>query len=186
MKHRLRVGVFGGSFDPPHFGHLFAAVYALKAYDLDRIWFVPAFHHRFGKNLTPYKHRKKMLSLLVRGFNPLFAIKDIDQAIENPGKSILTLNTLQTMFPKHVFKCVVGSDLKLQTKKWFQASKIEKRFGFLWVPRGPSKNNQMYIPNIQSSDIRHRFLKKPKRPIKPNAPLPPSVLEYIKAHHLYT
>lgn len=63
QKSAHLLGVFGGSFDPPHLAHVMLAAYVLAAYPLDRLLVAPTFRHPLGKQLTDYEHRVKMCEL---------------------------------------------------------------------------------------------------------------------------
>ena len=90
-----RLGIFGGSFDPIHAGHLHAARSALAAFDLDRVVFVPAREppHKPGRELVSGGDRIEMLRLAIAG-EPRFAVHGIE--LERPGPSF-TIDTVRTL-----------------------------------------------------------------------------------------
>lgn len=177
----MRIGVFGGSFNPPHYGHLLAAVYALKAYDLDQLWFVPAFEHAFGKSLVAFSHRQKMVQLLIEGLGPRFKVKSIEKTIKNPGKSWLTLQALQNKYPSYRFQWIIGSDLETDTRRWYNVKELKKKYGFLVVPRGSKHSAPFFIPDVRSMDIRRRI----RRGQGLESLTPKSVQSYILQHRLF-
>ncbi|MGH8005206.1 MAG: nicotinate-nicotinamide nucleotide adenylyltransferase, partial [Limisphaerales bacterium] len=68
-KARRKIGLLGGTFDPPHLAHLVLAQTALDELKLDEVWFIPAFlpPHKRGEKVSPFRHRLQMLRLAVRG-----------------------------------------------------------------------------------------------------------------------
>ena len=90
-----RLGIFGGSFDPVHAGHLHAARSAMKAFDLDRVVFVPAREppHKPGRELVSGAARIEMLRLAIAG-EPRFAVHGIE--LERPGPSF-TIDTVREL-----------------------------------------------------------------------------------------
>jgi nicotinate-nucleotide adenylyltransferase len=151
------IGVFGGSFDPPHLGHLLAAVYALKVFELDEVWFVPAHRHAFHKTMSPFEKRVRMLRKLIEHLGPRFKVSTVERDIRSDGKMLNTLLALRKKH-KHVhFSLVIGSDILKQRKKWYRFGEIEKRFMVLVVPRGTSLRGGIAIPEVSSSEIRQRL-----------------------------
>ncbi|MEZ4820823.1 MAG: hypothetical protein R3A45_13425, partial [Bdellovibrionota bacterium] len=134
-------------------GHLLAATYALKTFNLDEIWFAPVFHHPFGKQSIPFEHRLRMCELLVTELNPPFRVTDIEKDLAFDGKTYFTLQHLKKKYPEHVFSLVIGSDLEKQVKTWNHYAELEKEFAIYYVPRG-EKDNPTSIPNISSTNIR--------------------------------
>jgi nicotinate-nucleotide adenylyltransferase len=90
-----RVGVFGGTFDPPHIGHLALAAWARDALGLDRVLFIPAGQppHKRGRRLSPARHRLAMTRLAVRG-NPAFRVSTWELERRRPSFTIDTLEHL--------------------------------------------------------------------------------------------
>ncbi len=153
-NRKKRVGIFGGSFNPPHLGHLLAAVYALKMFELDEIWFTPAYQHAFKKHLAPFSQRYRMLKQLIQGFTSKCRISNIEARIKNDGKMLHTIVALKKRWPRYRFFLVIGSDLTTETKRWYRFSEIQNKFGVLTVPRMKSKSRRIAIPNISSTKIR--------------------------------
>jgi nicotinate-nucleotide adenylyltransferase len=160
MSKRRWIGVFGGSFNPPHLGHLLAAVYALKVFELDEIWFVPTYRHAFGKELWPFEDRMEMCERLISGLGPKFKVNPIEKTIRSDGKMLKTLEALSRKQKNCAFSLVIGSDILKQAKKWHRFDQIRDRFMVLVVPRGAKGNSKLAIPDINSSEIRRRWSRK--------------------------
>jgi nicotinate-nucleotide adenylyltransferase len=149
----MKIGFFGGSFNPPHLGHLLAATYALKTFNLDQIWFAPVYKHPFGKHSIPYAHRLHMCRLLVAEFSPPFLVTDIESKLDHDGKTYQTLRALKTQNPNDTFSLIIGSDLEKQLKTWNHYEELSQEFDIHLVPRG-DKSHPASIPNISSTNIR--------------------------------
>jgi nicotinate-nucleotide adenylyltransferase len=149
----MKIGFFGGSFNPPHLGHLLAATYALKVHKLDEVWIAPVFHHPFAKEMIDFDHRLAMCNLLVEKITPPFRVIDIEKNLNQGGKTIHTLRKLKIDHPNDEFILIIGSDLKEQIKTWNDAEDLQKEFKIVVVPRG-LENDPTSIPNISSTNIR--------------------------------
>ncbi len=149
----MRIGFFGGSFNPPHLGHLLAATYALKVHGLDEVWLAPVYHHPFAKEMIDFDHRLKMCNILVENLTPPFRVTDVEKRLNHEGKTVHTLRQLKTDHPKDEFVLIIGSDLKEQIKTWSESESLQKEFKVVIVPRG-LQDDPTSIPNISSTNIR--------------------------------
>lgn len=108
----MKIGIFGGTFDPVHIGHLILAQTALEQLRLDEIWFVPVYlpPHKLQSGLADAPTRLKLLQLAVKS-NPQFRVNDVE--IRRGGKSYTfdTLNALKEQFPDNHFYLLIGEDL---------------------------------------------------------------------------
>lgn len=106
----MRVGIFGGTFDPPHFGHLRAAEIARQVLNLDRILFMVSYvpPHKNPENISPAPHRLKMTNLAVED-NPLFEASsfEIERKI---SYTIDSIRWLKKDFPSYELILLVGED----------------------------------------------------------------------------
>src|SRR5262245_53685999 len=93
----MQVGIFGGSFDPPHVGHVLGAAYALVTGEIERVIVVPTFAHPFAKELCSFSHR---LRLCDRAFEHLDGV-DVSAVEANLATPSLTLRTLQHLHQEH-------------------------------------------------------------------------------------
>src|SRR5262245_40434030 len=108
----MRIGVFGGTFDPVHYGHLILAEQCREQGRLDQVWFLPAPWppHKDVEALTRYEQRLEMLQLALAG-NPALAINEIEREREGPSYTVDTLAELHRRHPEHDFFLLVGSDM---------------------------------------------------------------------------
>ena len=122
----MRVGVLGGTFDPPHLGHLILAQEAHQALGLAQVLFVPAGEpwRKAGRELSPREHRLAMTRLAVTG-NPLFAASTIE--VDRPGPSYTadTLAELRAQFgPQAEFFFIMGADSLADFPHWHEPLRI--------------------------------------------------------------
>ena len=107
----MRIGVFGGAFDPVHFGHLILAEQAREQARLDQVWFVPAARHPFKAETTaaPFDRRVEMLRLAIAGHDA-FRVDEIEK--NRPGLSYTadTLDELKRQHPDDELFLLIGSD----------------------------------------------------------------------------
>lgn len=162
-----RVGIFGGTFNPVHYGHLIAAQTVGVEIKLDETIFVPCAHppHKTERELAPAKDRLAMIRLAIRG-NPFFGVSDFE--IKKGGKSysIDTVRHFRGLYPKGTkFYFIVGTDAAESLDTWKNIDKLIKMVKFVGVNRPGYKPRvrhsikfkSMEIPGmeISSSFIRH-------------------------------
>jgi len=115
----VRLGIFGGSFDPVHLGHLLLAEYCREAVGLDRVWFVPAAQppHKQTRELSPAEHRVEMLKLAIAGHQP-FEVSLVE--IERGGVSYTweTLHALKQERPHDELFLLIGADTLIDLPNW--------------------------------------------------------------------
>jgi nicotinate-nucleotide adenylyltransferase len=162
-----RIGIFGGTFNPVHYGHLIAAQTVGVALRLNQTIFVPCAQppHKTERELAPARDRLAMVRLAIRN-NPFFAVSDFE--IKKGGKSysIDTVKFFRSAYPKTTkFFFIVGTDAAEQLNTWKNIDQLVKMTEFVGVnrPGHPPKVRHsikfksMAIPGmeISSSYIRH-------------------------------
>src|SRR5690606_27840174 len=107
----VRVGILGGTFDPPHIGHLILGEYAADALGLSRLLYMPAADppHKRNKPKTPIQHRLAMLHLALAD-NPRFEISRVDVERTGPHYALDTVQLVQAQHPQAEIYFVMGSD----------------------------------------------------------------------------
>ena len=135
----MKIGIFGGTFNPIHYGHLRSAEEVRTMFGLERIFFIPSGNPPLKrKDLAEAKHRYKMVRMAVRG-NPYFEVLDIECI--RPGKSY-TVNTLELLVKKYAdvdFYFMLGIDAFLDIPNWREPEKIMSLTNFIVLSR-PGKN----------------------------------------------
>ena len=132
-----RVGVFGGSFNPIHFGHLLLADEIVEILGLDRLLFVPAGEppHKLGGDLAPARARFEMTALAVRE-HPRFEVSDVELRRQGPSYTVDTIAALESQGALHL---VIGSETFLDLLSWRDPEEVARRARLVVVPRAGSE-----------------------------------------------
>lgn len=127
-KHRRQIGLFGGTFDPPHVGHLIIAESARVQLGLNLVQFVPAARapHKKGRKPTPAQHRMSMLRLALRGHSA-FVASNWEVRRGGVSYTIDTLRQMTAKYPKAEIWLIVGSDNLRDLFHWKEPLEILKR-----------------------------------------------------------
>ncbi|MCF7853408.1 MAG: nicotinate-nucleotide adenylyltransferase [Candidatus Pacebacteria bacterium] len=132
-----RLGVFGGSFDPIHNGHLFIAGEIIRRGLVDEILFVPANvpPHKPASYVSPAELRLTMLQEVLEPYEE-FSLSDIEvQHGEEPSYTIDTIHTLAGAFPEHTLCFLMGMDSLVELHQWRRAPELIAKFELLIYPR---------------------------------------------------
>lgn len=132
----MRIGVFGGTFDPVHMGHLILAEQCREQARLEQVWFVPAARppHKQERELTPFAQRVDMLALAVAGY-PAFQVNDLEKDRPGPSYTIDTLDELGRRHPEAELHLILGSDCLPDLPSWREPARIAACAGLLIVTR---------------------------------------------------
>lgn len=185
------VGLFGGSFDPIHHGHLITATAVAEALGLDEVRFVPANEQPFkaGTHHAPAADRAAMLDLAVTGASG-FAVERAELERPAPSYTVDTLRTLTTREPRTRFVVLLGADAAAQFDRWREPDEI-RRLAQVAVfarpgaaPAVPGAMGPMVeVPSIGISATEVRRRVREGRPVRYWVPEP--VAAYIAMHRLY-
>ena len=132
----MTVGLFGGTFDPPHLGHLEIAVQAQVLHGLREVWWIPAYRppHKDGADVTAYEHRMEMTKGAIAG-HAGFTVSDIESQLPGPSYTITTIMALQEQYPAHDFVLLMGGDSLNHFGTWWEPEAIAERVRLLVYPR---------------------------------------------------
>lgn len=122
----MDVALLGGSFNPPHLGHLLAAHVVRALEPVDQVWFVPAAHHPFGKPLIGFEHRLAMCELMCRDASGWLATSDIEGTLGGEGYTVDTLRALHRRWPDRRWTLVIGSDVVADLPRWHEVAEIRR------------------------------------------------------------
>ncbi len=197
-----RIGIFGGTFDPPHLGHLILADEAWAALSLTRLLWViaPDPPHKRHQAISPLLHRLAMLERALEG-NEHFEISRIEMEREGPHYSVDTVRLLRERNPGAALFFLIGGDSLRDIPDWHRPQDFLAACDGLGVMRRPGDSVNLTrleaaLPGISE---KIRFIDAPlleisSRQIRRRAAsgkpfryyLPPRVYDYIQNHHLYT
>jgi nicotinate-nucleotide adenylyltransferase len=115
----VKLGIFGGTFNPPHIGHLILAETAADALGLDRVFFVPAADppHKIGLPRASVEHRVQMVAIAIAG-NDLFELSRVDVDRPGPQFAVDTLTIFQEQYPAAELHFLMGSDSLRDLLTW--------------------------------------------------------------------
>jgi nicotinate-nucleotide adenylyltransferase len=197
----MRVGVFGGTFDPPHMGHLILAAEALHQLRLDRLLWVLTQDppHKHGQMIRPWEARFEMVRLAIAG-NPAFEISRVDIDRPGPHYAVDSMGILSNQLPQAELFYLIGGDSLRDLPTWHQPRQFLQSCAGLGVMRRPGDSIDLnalenVLPGIStrvhfitaplleiaSSDIRYRITC--GRPFRYYLSAP--VYQYILETHLY-
>jgi nicotinate-nucleotide adenylyltransferase len=189
----MKIGLFGGSFDPVHLGHLLVAQAAVEELGLDRLFFIPAAQSPFKPENEPAaaSSRLQLLRLALAGKTNC----EIDEQEIRRGGISYTIETLRDYtrrFPKAELFCLIGADNVAKLQEWHEANELARLAQFVVIPR-PGQAPVNFPPpfqgrmlkgfpfDVSSSQIRAR--------VKAGLPIdhlvPPSVAGAIHNNRLY-
>ncbi len=199
----MRIGIFGGTFDPPHLGHLILAERCREEAKLDEVWFLPSYvpPHKADRPLTRFEHRCEMVALATTG-QSAFRVDAVEKELPPPSYTVETLAELTRRHPDHEFALIVGGDSLNDLPQWYQPQRLVSQAMLVAVPRpgstrvsGDDLAAKLGVPaeavrlqlvecpqvEIASRDIRARA--KAGRSIR--FLLPRSVEEFVRERKLY-
>jgi nicotinate-nucleotide adenylyltransferase len=121
----VRLGVFGGNFDPPHLGHLVAASDACDRLSLDRVLWIPSAQHPLKEERvrTPAALRLEMVRAAVAG-DPRFAVDDLELRRAGPSYTVDTLRELRARQPDAELFLLAGADLLAELPRWREPAEV--------------------------------------------------------------
>ncbi len=196
-----RLGLFGGTFDPVHTGHIALAEQVLTELFLDRIIFLPAGNppHKTDKEVTDKLHRFRMVELATAE-NPRFFVSDYEIRKETKSYSYQTVEAFRAMYPEDELFFIVGGDSFRDFPKWVEYEKLMSLCSFIVVSRpgippegyfegfrGDEKPPRVFFVRNAAYDVSSTKIRAGFREQRfPMHLLPPAVAAYIQEHQLYT
>src|SRR5690606_5524909 len=185
-----RVGILGGTFDPPHFGHLIIANEVLQQLNLDEIQFLPNYKppHKLKASSTTAEQRVEMLKIAIKN-NQSFSIETIE--IERKGTSYTfdIMRELKRRNPEVDYYFIIGADMVESLSKWYKIDDLSQMVQFVGVSRPgyllkseyPIITIEVPLIEISSSSIRNKC----EDGKSVQYFLPDKVIRYMKENHLY-
>jgi nicotinate-nucleotide adenylyltransferase len=185
------IGLFGGSFDPVHHGHLIVARVATEVLGLDELRFVPAREQPFkqGRHGAPAADRAVMLELAVAG-SPRLAVERIELERAGPSYTVDTLESLHLQEPDSTFTLLLGADAAAELGAWHRARELPGLARIVVfarpgtpVPVSPLIDASIEVPGIDISATEIRRRARAGAPVR--YWVPDAVAEYMARHSLY-
>ncbi|HAF62758.1 MAG TPA: nicotinate (nicotinamide) nucleotide adenylyltransferase [Anaerolineaceae bacterium] len=198
----MRLGIFGGTFDPPHVGHLILAMEAYDQLDLDKVLWViaPNPPHKLGKVSTPIAQRIEMVRSAIDS-DPMFALSRVD--IDRPGPHYVldTMRLLHVRYPSDDLIFIMGGDSLHDLPNWHEPKEFLKECSGVGVMHRPGEKFDLSslseelpgiekkvefieAPLLEISSNKIRALAFQKKPFRYY--LPAAVYDHIRSLGLYT
>lgn len=183
----MNVAIYGGSFDPPHIGHVMVVSHLLlNDPGVDSVLVIPCFEHK-DKVLTPFEHRLAMCEHAF-GWLPRVLVSTVERDLGGVSLTVRTLKHLKLTQPEWDLRFIMGSDLKDQAPTWEGWTDIERLAPPLYIGRAGIAPTQVGDPTpispVVSSTIVRDALRQ-RRYSDAERYLPREVLTVIRHHDLY-
>lgn len=191
----MKVGLFFGTFNPVHIGHLIIGSYMVEFTDLGEVWFVVTPHNplKVKQSLLPDLHRYRMVEEATEDY-PRLKPSNIEFGLPQPNYTINTLAYLSEKYPEHEFVLIMGEDNLKTLYKWKNYEALLENYAVYYYPRiyNETQDDQMPIkgklrrveaPVVEISSTFIRNAIKQKKDIR--AMLPPGVWNYIDTMNFY-
>lgn len=191
-----KIGLFFGSFNPIHIGHLILANYILENSDMDELWFVVSPQNPFKdkKSLLKDHNRLDMVQLAVKNY-PNMRASNVEFSLPQPSYTIDTLTYLREKHPDYSFSLIMGEDNLNGLHKWKNAELLLKNYHIIVYPRifenekkdpeylGHENISLVKAPVIELSATEIRSMIKTGKNVRPM--LPPEVFDYLDGSSFY-
>jgi len=191
----MNIGLYFGTFDPIHFGHINIANFLVNNDLVEKVWFVvtPQNPVKSSNNLIDFMHRYKMVKIQVKDNNNLLA-SDIELNLKRPNYTINSLRYISKTYPNNSFSLIIGEDNFVNFKKWREYKEIMSYYKIYVYPRKTrlktdmklimSNNIEMIkapLIDLTSTNIRNSINDKDRT----NQFISDSVYKYITTNNLY-
>ncbi len=193
----MKVGLFFGSFNPIHVGHMILANYMLAYTEMDQVWFIVSPHNPLKKknSLLHERHRLQLVQLAIGDHTKLKG-SDIEFGLPQPSYTVNTLIQLKEKYPKNDFVLIMGEDNLKNFHKWKDHEEILKQHELYVYPRQDKEGisghpevlhhssvKKIAAPLVEISSTAIRRAIQEKKDVRYFMPLP--VWEYIQEMHFY-
>lgn len=141
----MRLGLFGGRFDPPHIGHLLAAQSAFDALALEELWFIPAKTPPHKPAVAPAEMRLEMLKLAL-GDNPAFRVNDLELSRSGPSYTYDTVMEIKGERPEDELFFLTGADAYREIATWYRAEALTEAVAMVALARPGYTLGELVVP----------------------------------------
>ena len=148
----MNIGLYFGTFDPIHFGHINIANFLIDNNLIEKVWFVvtPENPEKSSNSLTNFMHRYEMVKIQVKDNNNLLA-SDIELNLKRPNYTIDSLRYISKTYPDNSFSLIIGEDNFVNFKKWREYKEIMSYYKIYVYPRKTRLKTDMKL--IMSNNI---------------------------------
>ena len=189
----MKIGLFFGSFNPFHIGHLIVANHILEYTDIQNIWFIisPQSPFKNPSDLLKEEDRLAITKLAIEDYKNM-KVSDIEFQLPRPSYTIDTINILREKHPEECFRLIMGEDLMQYFYKWKKVDILSNHYRPYVYPRFPfqsirrrehSKIRYVKAPLIEISSSFIRLCIKNNKNVRPLLPI--KVWKYLMSHNLY-
>ena len=183
-----RFALYGGSFNPPHVGHVLAIGYCLSCLPIDRVWMAPASRHAFGKGLVDFDTRMRLCQRAAEPFGARVFVSDVERAIGNNGRTINVVDHLLAEDPSREITVIVGADILDELDRWSEVDRLFSITHRVVLGREGFDNTDPRVfspalPEVSSSGLREALSAGDLDGCR--SLVPRRVLEMIEAEGLY-
>lgn len=189
----MKIGILGGTFDPPHMGHIYLAENSKKQLGLNRVVLLPSANPPHKKAATEGVHRLNMAQLVADEYG--FEMCDAEYKKSTPSYTIEIIDMLKELYNDELY-FIIGGDSMLSFKKWYRWQELIKKCAFVVGVRTHTEREevQKFIDDIKAetgAEIyllqcdAHEVSSTEIRSGKNTDEIPPCILNYIKEHSLY-
>jgi len=200
LEQRKKIGLFFGSFNPIHIGHLILANYILEHSDMQELWFVVSPQNPFKekKSLLKDHNRLDMVQLAIKNY-PKMRASNVEFSLPTPSYTIDTLTYLQEKYPDYSFSLIMGEDNIGSLHKWKNYELLLQNYQIIVYPRifGKDTSTSLNVPELKNHQNIHKIdapiielsateirnMIKAGRNVRPM--LPPEVFEYLDGSSFY-
>lgn len=190
----MNIGIFSGSFNPIHIGHLILANYIVEFTDIDEVWFLvsPRNPLKQQSELLDEGRRLEMVELALEEY-PKMKASDFEFSLPRPSYTVHTLDRLKEAYPQHAFNLIIGSDNWFVFENWKNYEQIIENYAIKIYPRlghrisiQPRQRKSVEALDAPVIEISSTFIRESIAEGKDiKAFLPEGIYEYINNNDLY-
>lgn len=183
------LGIFGGSFDPPHVGHVLFARYVLVTGLVDRVLVVPVRSHAFDKKLLDYDARLELVRAAFAD-EPRVLVSDVERELPDPNYTYNSVVALRQRYPADALRLLMGTDVAAETHRWHRWDELSAMAPPIVIGRaGFSPPNvesvEVVLPEVSSTELRRVLAEDGPESAVARALLPSGVRALVAARGSY-